>query len=178
MKRLLLMLLIVAACVGLPSAAAAADVSSTVLIEKPAVWDGRVVTFTGEAVGEAMARGDEVWLHLNDDAYTDGSIATGAEPQGYNSGLPVVVAAQDAEIVTVFGDYRHQGDIVQISGVFNAACPEHGGDMDVHVTEINVLRAGSTLTHPPETSSFVTLAIAFLAAASAVGAYVIRRPRD
>ncbi|MHB1135281.1 MAG: hypothetical protein ACYCXR_03655 [Coriobacteriia bacterium] len=178
MKRLLLMLLIVAACVGLPSAAEAADVSSTALIEEPAVWDGRVVTFTGEAVGEAMARGDEVWLHLNDDAYTDGSIATGAEPQGYNSGLPVVVAAQDAEIVTVFGDYRHQGDIVQISGIFNAACPEHGGDMDVHADKISVVRAGATLIHSPVTSSLVMLGISFVAAASAAGAYVIRRPRD
>ncbi|MBN2247895.1 MAG: hypothetical protein JW733_04280 [Coriobacteriia bacterium] len=178
MKRSLFMLLIVAVCAGFSSAAAAADVSSTVLIEEPAVWDGRVVTFTGEAVGEAMVRGDEVWLHLNDDAYAGGSIASGALPQGYNSGLAVVVDAEDARVVTVFGDYRHQGDVVEVSGVFNAACPEHGGDMDVHATGIRVVREGAVLDHAPGTSSFVLLGIAFAAAVTAVGAYLIRRPRD
>lgn len=178
MRRLLYALFIVAACVGFPSAAIAAGVSSTALIEEPAAWDGHLVTFTGEAVGEAMARGGEVWLHLNDDAYTETSIAGGAAPQGYNSGLAVVVAAQDAEVVTVYGDYRHRGDTVRISGIFNAACPEHGGDMDVHASEISVVRAGTALTHSLETSSFVMLAISLVAAAAAAGAYAIRRPRD
>jgi len=67
---------------------------------------------------------------------------------------------------------------VQVSGIFNAACPEHGGDMDVHATEISVVREGMALDHTPGTSSFVPLGIAFAAAASAAGAYLIRRPRD
>ena len=178
MRQLLRVLLIVVAFAGFPAVAAAADVSSTTLIEEPATWDGRTVTFTGEAVGEAMVRGDEVWLHLNDDAYAEGSIASGASPQGYNSGIAVVVDAEDAGVVRVFGDYRHQGDVVQVSGIFNAACPEHGGDMDVHATEISVVREGMALDHTPGTSSFVPLGIAFAAAASAAGAYLIRRPRD
>lgn len=178
MRYFVCMVALLAACIGCPAEATAADVSSTTLIEKSAAYDGRTVTFTGEAVGEAMVRGDEVWLHLNDDDYADGSIATGAAPQGYNSGIAVVADTEDARVVTVFGDYRHQGDTVRISGVFNAACPEHGGDMDVHADEISVVRAGTTLSHAPETSSFVLLAIAFVAAASAVGAYAIRRPRD
>jgi hypothetical protein len=90
----------------------------------------------------------------------------------------VVVSPQDAEVVTVYGDYRHQGDIVRISGVFHAACPEHGGDMDIHATDLSVVRAGMRLTRVPETSSLILLAIALVAAGSAVGAYLIRRPRD
>ncbi len=35
----------------------------------PSDWDGRIVGFTGEAIGEAMRRGTMAWIHLNDDAY-------------------------------------------------------------------------------------------------------------
>lgn len=178
MRRSLCVLLVTVACVGFPALASAADVSSTALVEEPAVWDGRVVMFTGEAVGEAMVRGDETWLHLNDDAYVDAPIPAGGRPQGYNSGMAVVARTDDAEEITVFGDYRHRGDVVQVSGVFNAACPEHGGDMDIHASSVRVIRAGVPVSEAPSGTSLAMLGAAFIAAAAAIAAYTRRRSSD
>lgn len=171
----LLTALIVLGCIG---TADAYGVSSIELIEHPAQWDGRVIVFTGEAVGEEMVRGDEVWLHLNDDAYVDASIAAGAEPQGYNSGMAVVADAEDAAVVTVFGDYRHQGDVVEATGVFNAACPEHGGDMDIHVTGLRIVDRGVPIAHPVDSTRIVTLGVTLATAMLAIVWYTIRNSRD
>ena len=178
MKRSLLMLAIVALCCVLPASAVASEASSEALIEDPSAWDGRVVTFTGEAIGEAMVRGDEVWLHLNDDAYADASVAAGSRPQGYNSGMAVVLDPEAAALITVFGDHRHQGDIVQVTGVFNAACPEHGGDMEIHASDMHIVRTGRELAGKLGPSSLIMLAASFVGAAIAMGVYAVRRSRD
>ena len=52
-----------------PGDASRGQVASEALIENAPVWDGRIVSFAGEAVGEAMIRGDHAWLHVNDDDY-------------------------------------------------------------------------------------------------------------
>ena len=44
--------------------------------------------------------------------------------------------------VSVFGDYKHEGDVVEVRGVFNAACALHGGDMDIHATELRIVIPG------------------------------------
>ncbi|HET6498224.1 MAG TPA: hypothetical protein VFH17_04120 [Coriobacteriia bacterium] len=123
-------------------------VSSIELIEDPQRWDGQTITFRGEAIGEAMVRGEIAWLHLNDDGYQFKSIEEGAPLSGYNTGMPVVVPARLADEISVFGDYKHRGDIVEVRGVFNAACPEHGGDMDIHAESLRVVADGRDVPHP------------------------------
>lgn len=123
-------------------------VSSTELIESPQRWDGQAVTFRGEAIGEAMERGEIAWLHLNDDGYQFRSIEEGAPLSGFNTGMPVVVPARLADEIRFFGDYKHRGDIVEVRGVFNAACPEHGGDMDIHAESLRVVAPGREVPHP------------------------------
>ena len=116
--------------------------SSLGLVEEPKTYDGVEVDFTGEVIGEAMVRGDMAWLHINDDAYYVRNVEEGAELGGYNAGMAVWLAADDADAITYFGDYKHEGDIVTIVGTFNAACAEHGGDMDIHARELAVVQAG------------------------------------
>jgi hypothetical protein len=116
--------------------------SSSELVESPKRYDGARVTFTGEAVGEAMHRGDQAWLHLNDDAYYVRNVEEGAHLGGYNTGMPVWIARVDAEKIEHFGDYKHEGDIVTVVGTFNAACAEHGGDMDIHATTLEIEQSG------------------------------------
>jgi hypothetical protein len=124
-------------------------VASAQLIEDAAVWDGRVVTFSGEAVGEPMVRGDHAWLHINDDAYqTRAPLEAGCRLSGYNRGQAVWVPTALARRVKPFGGYRREGDSVRVLGTFNAACREHGGDMDVHATSLELLREGHAVTHP------------------------------
>ncbi|MHB9002553.1 MAG: hypothetical protein ACYC6C_00625 [Coriobacteriia bacterium] len=111
-------------------------VSSSELVERAGAADGDAVEFTGEAIGEAMVRGDDAWLHLNDDAYFRRNVEEGSGLHGFNSGMPVFLSSELADQVEVFGDYTHQGDIVTVRGTFNAACGEHGGDTDIHADSL------------------------------------------
>ena len=116
--------------------------SSTDLVEEPLRWDERTVTFEGEAIGEAMVRGDMAWLHINDDGYYLKNVEEGSGLHGYNTGMPVWLPADLARQVEVFGDYKHEGEVVEVRGTFNAACSVHGGDMDIHATELVRVRPG------------------------------------
>lgn len=116
--------------------------SSSALVENSKEFDGSHVTFIGEVIGEAMVRGDMAWLHVNDDAYYRRNVEEGAHLGGYNSGMAVWAPATEADALSFFGDYKHEGDIVEVVGTFNAACGEHGGDTDIHATRVEVLNVG------------------------------------
>jgi hypothetical protein len=118
------------------------------LVEAPKTYDGTSVRFTGEAIGEAMKRGDMAWVHLNDDAYYLKNVEEGAHLGGYNMGMPVWLPAGMADSIEHFGDYKHEGDVVTVTGTFNAACAEHGGDMDIHATTLEVVQTGREVVDP------------------------------
>ena len=120
-----------------PNAPASGD-----LVEHPKTWNGQMIPFRGEAIGEAMFRGDTAWLHLNDDGYYLKNVEEGAGLSGYNTGMPVYLSAELARKVSIFGDYKHEGDIVEVRGVFNAACAQHGGDMDIHAVSLRTITPG------------------------------------
>lgn len=124
------------------------DSSSTDLVESPKEFDGEGLTFRGEAIGEAMVRGDMAWIHINDDAYYVKNVEEGAELGGYNTGMAVWLPSALVEDVAFYGDYKHEGDIVEVEGVFNAACAEHGGDMDIHATSLEVVQEGHEVVDP------------------------------
>lgn len=143
--------------------------SSETLIEAPKSFDGQMIDFTGEAVGERMIRnrGSKdagVWIHLNDDAYMYRAIDAGASLSGYNSGMPVwVTPVELTDAIQKFGGYNQNGDVVKISGVFHAACAQHGGDMDIHATSLQIVNSGLPITHPiPLWKIYVACAMAVL----------------
>jgi hypothetical protein len=140
------------------------EVNSASLVENANLWNGRMVTFKGEAIGECMARGKMAWIHLNDDAYMEKNIEEGAALGGYNSGHAVWVSAEMARKIRFFGDFKHDGDIAKVSGIFNAACREHGGDMDIHASSIEVLRVGHPVPHVANTDRIVVAAVLFVLA--------------
>lgn len=148
--------------------------SSGELVETPKEFDGTRITFEGEAIGEAMVRGEYAWMHLNDDAYMYKNVEEGAELGGFNSGMPVWLPAELARRTTIFGDYRHEGDVVRVVGTFNAACAQHGGDMDIHATELEVLTPGRTVNDPTPKWK---LALALAMTVAAAVAYVADRRR-
>ncbi len=116
--------------------------SSGELVENLKEYDGETVTFRGEVIGEAMVRGDMAWLHINDDAYYVTNIEEGASLGGYNSGMAVWISAEEIGGIAHYGDYRFEGDIVEVTGIFNSACGEHGGDVDIHGAELTVVSPG------------------------------------
>jgi hypothetical protein len=119
-----------------------AEVNSASLVENASLWNGRVVTFKGEAVGERMVRGPMAWIHPNDDSYMERNIEEGAAFEGYNSGHAVWLPAKLTQEIRFFGDFNHAGDLVKVTGVFNATCREHGGDMDIHASSVEIIRTG------------------------------------
>ena len=123
------------------------EVNSASLVENANAWNGRVIAFKGEAIGEAMVRGTMAWIHLNDDAYMLKNIEEGATLDGYNSGHAVWVSADQVTKIREFGDFKHKGDVVKVVGTFNATCPQHGGDMDIHASGLEIVRTGHSVRH-------------------------------
>ncbi len=132
----------------LPTSSALALTSSTELIEEHKAYDGQVITFEGEAIGDIMVRGDNAWIHLNDDQY--GKMRS-RKLSGYNSGMAVWLPANEAAKITTLGNYDNWGDLVRVVGTFNAACPEHGGDMDIHAISLAIIDPGEAIERPIET---------------------------
>jgi aspartyl/asparaginyl-tRNA synthetase len=102
------------------------------LIENSKKLDNSEITLKGEAIGEAMNRGEYSWVNIS-----DGSTAMG-----------IWIDSKQAQSIKNFGKYGYKGDIVEINGVFNRACTQHGGDMDVHASTVKIIDAGGTVTIP------------------------------
>ncbi|MBN2821570.1 MAG: hypothetical protein JXR33_00050 [Coriobacteriia bacterium] len=104
------------------------DVTAAELTSLTQDLDGAMVRLSGEVVSEALhSDGEGVWLNVLSDG----------------TAIGVYMPAEMAEAVTTFGDYRHNGDVIEVVGVYNEACDEHGGDLDVHATELRVIEPGS-----------------------------------
>jgi hypothetical protein len=145
------------------------EVNSASLVENANAWNRHVIKFTGEAIGERMIRGRMAWLHLNDDAYMSKHVEEGAELRGYNSGHAVWASADQARKILRFGDYMHSGDVVTVVGTFNAACREHGGDMDIHASSLQVMRTGRAVERPPDQKRAAVAAGLFILAGALYG---------
>lgn len=139
MRRVFTSLLAICILGLLPATALAAetivDVTPAEMASVIEGLDGSTVRFSGEVVSEALRADEEnVWLNVLGDGVAMG----------------VFMPAEYAEKVSIFGDYRHNGDIVQIVGVYHEACDEHGGDMDVHATELTLVSSGTPREQPPQ----------------------------
>lgn len=106
--------------------ARAATYSSKALIENARLLDGKRVTYRGEAVTAVMKRGEYAWVNVN-----DGDNAIGVWC-GHSMLAPLKFV----------GDYKHNGDILEVEGMFNRACPMHGGELDIHASKVKFLKAG------------------------------------
>jgi aspartyl/asparaginyl-tRNA synthetase len=101
-------------------------VSSKELIARAKEFNGKKVIYRGEAVTAIMERGAYAWINLN-----DGSNAIG-----------IWCKSQSLGPVKFLGDYKHKGDMVEVTGKFNRACPMHQGDMDIHATDVKIISHG------------------------------------
>ncbi len=132
-------------------------VSSTDLINNASALDGQTVVYTGEVIGDIMQRGDHTWLNLS-----DGSNAIG-----------IWAATDQLGSIAIPGRYDQVGDTVQVTGIFHRACRDHGGDMDIHAVQLQLIQQGHTITHP---LSSVRLILAVVTAVIGAG-IVIRLQR-
>lgn len=132
LKRIAFSLLLVFAICALPSPLCLAQVvSSNVLIEEAKKYDGQEIEFSGEVVGEAMKRGEFSWVNVYDN---------------FNA-IGIWLKADKANLIEFFGDYNHKGDTILIKGIFHRACPEHGGDLDMHAISLAKITGGYLKPH-------------------------------
>jgi hypothetical protein len=157
----LVLMLVLPYSVPAPALASAPLVDSGTLVEHPDSYNGKRITFKGEAIGDVMERADGAWININDDAYSrQGRTRRLA---GYNSGQSVLVSNKsEARTIKRLGDYDNRGDIVEVSGIFQKADPDHGGDMMIAADSLRIVKPGFSLPHPISTRK-ISLAITWLA---------------
>ena len=102
------------------------SLSSSELIKNSKEYDGKIVTYSGEVIGDVMLRGEFVWVNIND---------------GQNA-LGIWMSAALAQEIKFTGNYRSRGDSLEIVGVFHRACLEHGGDLDIHAQSLRKIGNG------------------------------------
>ena len=95
-------------------------IPSAELINKSREYDGRGIVYQGEVIGDKMLRGAFAWLNVHD---------------GQNA-IGVWAAGELVRDIRLTGDYKHKGDFIQVIGIFNRSCQEHGGDLDIHAQAI------------------------------------------
>jgi hypothetical protein len=107
----------------------AQPISSTELIKNAKLYDGKTVVYEGEVIGDIMQRGAYAWVNIND----------GQNAIGVWAAVPLVKA------IVYTGSYQSKGDIVEITGIFQRSCAEHGGDLDIHAQALRKISSGRTV---------------------------------
>lgn len=117
------------------------------LIENISGYDGQQVTVEGEAIGEVLKRSEYAWVNIN-----DGTNAIG-----------IWLKSDDAKKIAYFGDYKHVGDTIRITGTFSRDCKEHGGDVDIHNSNIEIISKGYAVDEEIGHEKVIAAAILFCA---------------
>ena len=120
--------------------------SGSLLMNNSLDYDGREVVYFGEVVG-VMKRGPSAWVNVHDGIY----------------GIGVYAPVELVNDTLMAGSYDAKGTMVEVTGVFNRACPEHGGDADIHAVKIRIVARGYPLEHPVS-STEILLTLSLLAA--------------
>lgn len=116
------------------------------LIENINRYDGTTIMIEGEVIGEVLERGAYSWINVN-----DGSNAIG-----------IWLKTEQTAILSYFGDYKHLGDIVRITGTFYGNCPEHGGDVDIHSHTMHIVENGRPIQEEVDLLKIITAMLLIL----------------
>ena len=126
-ESLRLLSLSFALCAFSFSLAYAQSQTSEELIKNYRLYEGKPVVFSGEVIGDVMLRGDHAWVNVND---------------GLNA-IGVWMPSELARQIQSSGSYKSKGDFVEVTGIFNHSCSQHGGDLDIHAQALRRLNPGS-----------------------------------
>lgn len=130
------------------SADAAETIGINNLINNAETYDKQTVTVAGEAIGEVLERGEYAWVNIN-----DGTNAIG-----------IWMTKADAKTIGTFGDYKHIGDTLKITGAFSRNCTEHGGDVDIHCAALEIVKSGYLVKEKiSETKAITAVGLLFAA---------------
>ena len=102
------------------------SVTSDDLINDAKDYDKKEVVYSGEVIGDIMKRGENTWINISDGA----------------NAIGIWITMDMANEIKYTGKYNFTGDTVKVTGMFNRACSEHGGDLDIHASKIEVIKQG------------------------------------
>lgn len=141
-------------------------VSSTEVLQCPRRFDGRLVTFVGEAVGDVLRRDGGAWVQLNDDAYglEKGPLPGHREFAGTNSGLAVWLPDDLVDLVQRPGRRGVRGDVLQVEGFLRRVDPDDGGGLTIRATDGVLLSPARELDQPVHRSQMVVAGVLALLA--------------
>lgn len=147
LKGVIFIILFIVVCPGI---LLSDPIGSNDLIKNDKQYDGKLVTYAGEAIGDTMNRGKFTWVNIN-----DGDNAIG-----------VLMDSALAKEINITGGYKSRGDNVEVSGIFHSACIEHGGDLDIHAQAIRKVSSGRIINQrlniDKKNLSLILLLIIFL----------------
>lgn len=124
LSTLILIIIVIPFTTFTGNAAEIIDLNS--LVEGGAQYDGKQIVVQGEALLEAMERGEFAWVNIYDNT----------------NALGIWMRLSDTKKIKFFGDYKNKGDVIMVAGIFNRACKEHGGDMDIHAASVEITTSG------------------------------------
>jgi hypothetical protein len=126
----------------------AIEVTSDELINRAKEYDKKEVIYSGEAIGDIMERDQYGWINVSDG----------------NNAIGIWLPVAEIEKIKYTGQYKYTGDAVRVEGIFNQACPEHGGDLDIHAKTIEVVKKGFETKRKLNFSNLLVGAILFIIA--------------
>ena len=147
---------------SVPCAASENIITVNDLIEQSVSLDNTEVTIQGEVIGEAIERGEYAWININDTT----------------NAIGVWIKKSDTDNIRRYGDYKRKGDIIIITGVFHRACPEHGGDVDIHCANIEIVETGYNIKEHISAYKIAAALISILTSAVTVGVYIKLRKKQ
>ena len=154
-------------------------VTSTELIDCPSLFDGRIVRYEGEAVGEVLLRPGRAWVHVNDDLYARelGPVAEHRTVAGGNSGMAISMPRDDATHVLP-GSFRRVGTGVGVVGTFVRADPEDGGSPAIVATDVEILREARAIQQKVSTARVIVAAAMGIVVLGLLFLRRVRQQRD
>lgn len=168
MRRLAKVLAVTAVLLGIPTPAMATapplTLSTNEIVSLPPSEAGLDITMEGEAILAALRSDDgHVFVNLLQD----------------DTAVGVWMSREQADRIDGFGRYGRSGTFLRVEGVVNVACAQHGGDLDVHAAQVEVVspsrEAGLVLVPP----SRLAIAVGVVAAAGIEwGLYKMLRRRS
>lgn len=144
----------------------------------PGAWDGKPVTYAGEAVGDLLRRDGGAWVQVNDDAYAleTGPLLGHRERSGVNTGLAVWLPDGLHERLDGLGRPDQRGTVVLLEGVIHRADPDDGGGTTLRATSLEVLAPATAVSEPLHVAQLITaIVLSALAAAALLYARATRR---
>lgn len=124
--------------------------ASGAILSCPFAFDGLLVTYVGEVVGDVLARDGGAWLLVNDDAYAleQGPLTAGDTPRGTNSGLTVWLPDPLTDLVDEPGEHGVRGDVIEVVGRVNRADPADGGGLTIRAQDAELLAEAVAIEEP------------------------------